>query len=174
MKLTAALVLATFAIALHAQPSLEVISRIHHYTPLLSTAGMPKREHFAALAAAGYQEVISLVPGNAKEERELVESLGMRFHHVPVDWSSPRVEDLVQAVHTLERHPDRKVFLHCTANARASAIAYLHRTTRLGLPEAEERATLVRIWRGNRGFELENQPHWQFLVEEARDMLRAK
>jgi protein tyrosine phosphatase (PTP) superfamily phosphohydrolase (DUF442 family) len=161
----------------HAQPGLESIVRLHHFTPQLSSAGLPKPEHFAALAAAGYEVVINLVPSGKmgeRDERELVEAAGMRYHHVAVDWSHPKVDDVVQAVDLLERYRDRKVLVHCTANARASAVVYLYRTLRLGAPEPEELALMTRIWKQNRGFELENQPQWQFLLDEARDQLHQR
>ena len=58
---------------------------------------------------------------------------------------------------------DRKVYVHCFANMRASAFVFMYRTLVEGVPEAEARATMNQVWDPN---ELEQ---WGGLIRRAQE-----
>lgn len=151
------------------------VRRFHAWSPTLASAGQPKADQFAAIAAAGYKVVINLVPigphEGLKGEKEMVEAAGMQYFNIPVDWNKPKVEDVIQAMDLLDRFKGTPVLVHCTLNARGSAFMAMYRIHRLGLPEAQEMAAMSRIWALNRGVEYENTPQWQFLVEDVKEKL---
>ena len=61
---------------------------------------------------------------------------------------------------------DRKVFVHCFANMRASAFVYLYRTLEEGVPEPEARATMNEVW------DPDEVQQWANLIERVRGALR--
>lgn len=163
------------SVAAIAQPRVEDVRRFHQWSPTLASSGQPKADQFPAIAAAGFKVVINLVPigphEGLKGEKEIVEAAGMQYFNVPVDWGKPRVEDVIEAMDLLDRFNGTPVLVHCTLNARGSAFMAMYRIHRLGMPKADEYATMKRIWSLNRGVEYENVPQWQFLVEDVEEKL---
>jgi len=80
-------------------------------------SAMPRsREEIQWLHSAGVRAVISLDPGLPDEVVEAMRELGMAHYVIPVeDFSAPTVEELEQAVRTIEEHASRgeKVVVHC-------------------------------------------------------------
>jgi len=132
------------------------LSAIQNYLqifPTLSTAGQPFRDQFPAVAAAGCQAMINLAlvdsPDAVPDEAELWAGLGLAYYHLPVEWESPRPENL-QAFYTLmDQLQGQMVFVHCARNMRVSSFVYLYRMQRLGQPPAECRLDLEKIWQPN-------------------------
>lgn len=118
--------------------------------PSLATSGQPRREQFALLAAAGYEAVINLAradsPGALADEAEIVQALGLRYHHQPVDFAAPRAEDFARFCAAMRVESGRRVLVHCAANRRASAFVYLWRRLVQGEPETAAREALERVW----------------------------
>ena len=126
----------------------------------LATAGQPTAEQFADIAEAGYQVVINIdAETTVPNEDELVTSRGMHFFHIPVIWTAPKQSDLDLFFDVMDILEDKRVFLHCAANARVSAFVYLYRMSRLGVDPGEARRSLDLLW----------EPHgiWKDFVEEA-------
>jgi protein tyrosine phosphatase (PTP) superfamily phosphohydrolase (DUF442 family) len=119
-------------------------------SPRISSAGMPTRGQFQKIAREGIEVVINLAPpevaGSHKDERYLVESQGMRYYGVPVDFSSPSSEDYERFAVIMRKHRDQRVLVHCQINLRASTFVFLYRVIELG--EDSERAyqDVARIW----------------------------
>ena len=87
----------------------------------------------------------------ADEERNGLEGFhvareGLTYVHIPVVWTDPRTEDVRKFFDSMQAHRDRKVFVHCFANMRASVFVYLYRALVEGVPEEEARATLHEVW----------------------------
>ena len=59
----------------------------------LSSSGMPTAEQMKEVAEAGVRVVINLAlvtsQGALPEEDKVVESLGMKYIHIPVEWNNP-------------------------------------------------------------------------------------
>lgn len=160
----------------YAAEPLPAIQRFHQYTPDFSISGQPKRNQFTAIAAAGYKVVINVAstdsnPDAVKDEKQLVEAEGMEYHYIPLKWEKPEASEAVAAVKLLEQLKDKPTLLHCFVGSRASLIAYLHRTAYGGAAESDEKARMTKLWKLNKGYEFENSPQWQFLVEDVRKNL---
>lgn len=78
----------------------------------LSTSGQPTREQFAAIADAGFETVINLLPQereNAlKGEEAIVRDLGLDYVYIPVDFRGPTDEDFRAFVAAMQANADRK------------------------------------------------------------------
>jgi protein tyrosine phosphatase (PTP) superfamily phosphohydrolase (DUF442 family) len=130
--------------------NLRALTNFHQITPNLGTAGMPTRHQFSEIAAAGYQVVINLAlvnsPDALQDEAELVTNLGMEYVHIPVIWEDPRTTDVALFFENMQRHQDKKIFVHCVLNMRVSAFVYLYRVLRLGTPTLEAYWDVLSIW----------------------------
>lgn len=128
----------------------------------VATSGQPSSEEFAAIHDAGYQVIINLVPTDAEMalvgEKEIVENLGMSYIHIPVIWNSPQVSDIEKFFDAMQNNRDKRVFVHCEVNYRASSFMYLYRRKFLGVDETQARQDLQWIWSPN--------PTWRKFIQE--------
>lgn len=152
------------------------VQRFHSYSPTLAISGQPKRGQFPGIAKAGYRMVVNLAPMDSnpdaiREEKQLVESAGMGYHFIPLNWEKPDPAQVAAAAKLLRQLEGTPTLVHCYVGSRASLVAYLYRVTYSGAPELEEKATLTRLWSLNRGYELQNSPQWQFALEDAQAIL---
>ena len=65
----------------------------------------------------------------------------------------------------------KATLMHCYVGSRASLIAYLYRTAYAAAPEPQEKATMTRLWNLNKGYEFENSPQWQFLLDDVKALM---
>jgi len=129
---------------------LDNITNFFEISPLILTSGQPTRAQFPAIRDAACQVVINLalptstnaIPG----EKELVESLGLTYIHIPVIWEDPKPSDLSTFFEVMEQHKDIKIYVHCALNWRVSSFMFLYRVLRLGMPEEQARWDLLTIW----------------------------
>jgi phosphoglycerate dehydrogenase-like enzyme/protein tyrosine phosphatase (PTP) superfamily phosphohydrolase (DUF442 family) len=114
------------------------------------TSGLPTADQLRAVADAGFEVVISLLPDDDEEtlpdERAIVESLGLAFEQIPVVWTAPTHDDLMAFFATMNRHTGRAVYLHCAANFRVSVFSALYRILRLGWSPKAALADVHAIW----------------------------
>jgi len=64
--------------------------------------------------------------GALKEEDKIVSKNGMMYIHIPITWKNPELDRLnlfLRLLKTLQE-ANRKVFIHCIMNYRASAFIY--------------------------------------------------
>lgn len=148
------------------------IFNYYEYSPRLLSSGQPTREQYPAIAKAGVEAVINLAPvtepGAYADEGEIAASLGLDYVHIPIDWEAPSRADLEAFFAAMERFEDKRVLVHCYANARASAFVYLWRTLHAGADDAEAHATMSKIWDWNQGYELNKVAHWERFVTDTR------
>ncbi|MDH4073095.1 MAG: protein tyrosine phosphatase family protein, partial [Gammaproteobacteria bacterium] len=83
------------------------------------------------------------------DEDAVVKELGMDYVHIPVIWDAPTMSDFYAFAGAMQREPDKKTLLHCQANYRASAFAFLYRVLYLGVPIAEAKADMNAVWQPN-------------------------
>lgn len=118
--------------------------------PLLGTAGLPSKEQFADIQAAGYQVVISLLPHSLSdavaEEPALVTSLGMDYFNIPVIWEQPTADNLKAYFQALKANQSRKKFAHCELNFRVSAFTFLYRVLVEKTPVEVAEKAMHEIW----------------------------
>jgi protein tyrosine phosphatase (PTP) superfamily phosphohydrolase (DUF442 family) len=97
-------------------------------------------------------------PNALVDEPERVEALGMDYVAISVAWETPTPSDLDQFVGIMAQNSDRKIFVHCAANMRASAFVYVYRLLKTDCDRKEALADLHHIWKPN--------PVWQNLMDQ--------
>lgn len=119
----------------------------------LATAGQPTVKQLLAIADAGYEIVINLAlptsEGAIANESQLVQSLGMEYIAIPVNWESPAMADLDAFLQAMEQRQNQKIFVHCAKNMRVSAFIYLYRRLHLNCDYEQAIADLHKIWHPN-------------------------
>ena len=128
---------------------------------------MPNAEQVQAIAQAGVNTVINLATGNSQgalqNEQELVESQGMTYIHIPVEWDRPTRQNLDDFMNAMDAHRDERVLVHCQANFRATGFVALYRILRLGWGKDVAFSDLRMIWNP------EKFPIWQKFIDENLD-----
>ena len=133
----------------------------------LFTGGMPKADQLTDAAKQGVKVVINLAPHDVPhalpDEAELVNSLGMQYINIPVNWNTPTKEGLDKFMDAMDEHKDRKILVHCEANFRASAFVSMYRILREGWKPDEALKVMHKIW------DEDAYPVWKMFIE---DMLK--
>ncbi len=164
--------LGVFASSVSAQDAdlerrLEAIRAYTRISDDLASAGQIAYDQIPLLADAGFDVVINLAPAdperNAEEGFRVVEQ-GLSYIHIPVSWEAPSQRDLQLFFDVMAANADRKVFVHCFANMRASAFVYLYRTLIEGTGDAGARADMARVW------DPADREQWGAFVEEAQHL----
>jgi len=116
----------------------------------LSSSGMPTADQLKEVAEAGTDVVIYLAltssEGALAHEDKLVESLGMKYIHIPVEWTHPTHQNLEDFFKAMDENKDKKVFVHCQANYRASSFIMLYRVLRLGWNKEDAIPIMEKMW----------------------------
>lgn len=141
-----------FVLPMHAQNLEAQLEEIHNYVRVsdaLSSSGQISYDQVKTLKEAGFEVIINLAP--AAESRNALEGFlaiqeGMSYVHIPVSWQDPSPADLQLFFDVMEASKDRKVFVHCFANMRASAFVYLYRTLHQDVSEEEALAAMHKVW----------------------------
>jgi protein tyrosine phosphatase (PTP) superfamily phosphohydrolase (DUF442 family) len=146
-------------------PPLETVRNYQQVSDRLASAGQIGYDQIPLLREQGYEVVVNLAV--ADEERNgregfLVAEMGLTYVHIPVDWQEPKLSDVALFFDVMRANEDRKVFVHCFANMRASAFVYMYRTLVEGVPEDQARSTMNEVWDPN---ELEQ---WSDLIGRAQ------
>ena len=132
---------------------LSEIRNYKEYSSQFSSSGQPSREQLEAVKAAGFERVAYIAFSDSRgaidNEDTLVKELGMDFVQVPVIWEAPTMSDFYAFAGAMQREPDKKTLLHCQANYRASAFAFLYRVLYQDVPVAEAKADMNEIWKPN-------------------------
>ncbi len=149
------------------------IEEIYNYLKLsdsVATGGQPTEGQFSLIREAGYQMVVNLArpdsPRAVPNEQAIVESLGMQYTSIPVDWENPTLEDVARFFSVMEASADQPVFVHCAANMRVSAFMYLYRLIRAGMSDEQAKSDLEKIWTPNdtwQAFIQQTVEHYQHL-----------
>lgn len=137
--------------------SLHEIKNFKFVAENLASSGMLDLSDYQYIKSYGFKHVINLIPGMQLKERRHVESLGLSYEQIPVDWQNPTLKDFKQFVGYMKSYGDDKTYIHCQLNWRASAFVYLYRVTQLGVDKAQAKKDMLAIW------EPENQ--WQTFIE---------
>jgi len=135
------------------------------YHEKLSSSGMPTAEQMKSVADAGVEMVINLaphdVPNAIPDETELVDTLGMVYLNIPVNWNTPTKDGLLVFMDVMETNKDKKIHVHCEANFRASAFITIYRILRLGWKPEEAFTVMHTIW------DEDAYPVWKMFIEDA-------
>ena len=138
---------------------------IYHYRKVddqLITGGQPTEEQVQAVAEQGFRTVINLAPINPRysldDEAGLVGSLGMLYHHIPIDWDNPTASDFSAFEAVMQSLPTGKTFIHCAANFRVTAFYSLYAQKHLGWSKAQADEFRSSIWQGS------DYPVWEAFI----------
>jgi protein tyrosine phosphatase (PTP) superfamily phosphohydrolase (DUF442 family) len=130
----------------------------------LSSSGMPTAEQMKEVANAGVRVVINLAlitsPGALPDEDYVVESLGMKYIHIPVEWNNPTKQNLDDFFTALDEYKEEKVLIHCQANYRASSFVMLYRVLRLDWKKEDAIPIMEKMWNP------EDFPVWEKFIDE--------
>ena len=137
----------------------------------LITSGQPTEEQLQAAAAEGFTAVINLVPSEnqsaLKNEGPIVQALGLRHYHIPVDWAAPRDSDFAAFDAALQATRVDKVLIHCAANFRVTAFYSLYALKHLGWTAEQAGAFRAVIWQDS------DYPVWDEFIGRLTDQIQA-
>ena len=144
---------------------LSEIKNYVEYSPTFSSAGQPNIEQLELLKDEGFERVVYIAFTNSKgaiaNEDQVVKELGMDYLQVPVVWETPLKSDFYAFAGAMKHEPEKKTLLHCQANYRASAFAFLYRVLYQDVPASEAREDMLSVW--------EPEGAWEALILEILD-----
>lgn len=128
------------------------------------TSGQPSADQIEAAAKEGVQVVINLAtfsPDHSlPDEAVIVQSMGMDYYWIPVEWGRPQRDDFEQFEALMQRLGDVKVLVHCQANFRATAFYSLYALKHLGWSELQAEQLRSTIW------QVSDYPVWEQFIRE--------
>ena len=146
------------------------IEDIRNFVPVsedLATGGQPSEQQIRELSGAGFEVIVNLGLLDPRyclaDEAGLVQSLGVEYHHIPVDFEAPQSEDLAKFFDVMHGARDKKVFVHCAANYRVSSFVGLYGQAKLGWSASDADAHMRRVWEPNET--------WTEFIEQSRRRL---
>jgi uncharacterized protein (TIGR01244 family) len=137
---------------------------------LVATAGQPSEEQFREACEAGFEVVINLAPDGLESslpgEDMLLESLGLEYHHIPVAWGEPRLDQLEKFEELMGAVAEKRTLVHCQANYRVTAFFAMYATSKLGWDDERADALINRIWAVRADYEMDE--NWKSFIAAAR------
>ena len=131
------------------------------FSPTIATAGQPTESQLSTVKAAGYRLIVNLAPGTHENalpnEKEIVESLGIEYIHIPVKFDRPTTKDFNRFCDVMQAAQGRSVLVHCAANLRVSSFMYLYRRIHENVTAEVAQIELSKIWSPN--------PIWQEFID---------
>lgn len=108
-------------------------AEIYNYVKVsddLITGGQPTEEQLRTAAEEGFTTVINLATISSRyslpDEAGLVQSLGMTYHHIPIEWDHPKDSDFDAFDAVMQSAVKSKTLVHCAANFRVTAFYSLY------------------------------------------------
>jgi uncharacterized protein (TIGR01244 family) len=132
------------------------------------TGGQPTAEQLANAAAEGVTTVINLATTSRAlpDEASVVQSLGMTYHHIPVEWENPKPSDFAAFEGVMQGLGEDKTLIHCAANFRVTAFYSLYAQKHLGWTEAQANQFRASIWQGS------DYPIWETFIAEMKSNIK--
>lgn len=116
----------------------------------LATAGQPSEQQIHAICESRFDVVINLGLQDPRyclpDEEGLIKSLGMAYHHIPVEFNAPTTENLVQFFQVMDDCQGKKIFIHCAANYRVSCFVSMYVQARYGWSEMQAMEYIRCVW----------------------------
>lgn len=136
----------------------------------LITGGQPTEAQLRDAAAEGFTAVINLAtanPGYSLENEDgIIESLGMKYAHIPVEWGNPTGADFDAFAQAMNSLAGERILIHCAANFRVTAFYSLYAQKHLGWSGEEADAFRARIWAGS------DYPIWETFIAARKSELK--
>lgn len=118
----------------------------HRVSSQLATGGHFTDDGIMALAQQGVTLVIDLRDKPPEGQEARLAAAGIRWINVPVVWKSPQRAEFDEFSRHMSENKDENILVQCQANYRASAMTYMYRVKKEGVPEPEARGDLNAIW----------------------------
>ena len=129
------------------------VENIANFLPIddrIGTAGQPSETELREAASDGYKAVVNLGLLDPRyclaDEAGLVRSLGLRYHHIPVQFDAPTVDDFHRFLSAMDECADDRVLVHCAANYRVSSFMALYGEMKLGWTRERGDAHARTLW----------------------------
>lgn len=136
------------------------------------TGGQPTADQLRDAAVEGFVTVINLATISSQyslpDEAGLVDSLGMTYFHIPVDWENPMERDFFAFEERMTHLPPGKVLIHCAANYRVTAFYSLYAQKHLAWSGEQASQFRSRIWSGS------SYPVWEEFIARIERALPGK
>lgn len=136
----------------------------------LITGGQPNEEQIKSAAEEGVRTIINLATLNREsslpDEAGLVQSLGMTYYHIPVEWGNPKESDFDSFEKIFHQVSGEKTLVHCAANFRVTAFYSLYAMKHLGWSEAQADEFRASIWKGN------EYPIWEKFIAAIKSKIK--
>ena len=126
--------------------SLHQINHFHFASEQIASSGHITSEQYQNIKDYGFKHVINLIPGNQVKERTLVQSLGLSYAQIAVDWNNPTAANFAEFSQLMQSFGHDRIFVHCEMNMRASAFVFLYRVIHQDVPEQDARKEMLKIW----------------------------
>jgi uncharacterized protein (TIGR01244 family) len=144
-------------------------TQIYNYIQVndqIVTSGQPTADQLRSAAADGFTTVINLALSDSdnalEDEAGLVRSLGMDYHHIPVEWGDPKESDFAAFERLMAQIRSSKTLIHCAANFRATAFYALYAQKHLGWSESQADAFRAAIWQSS------DYPIWERFIARVK------
>jgi protein tyrosine phosphatase (PTP) superfamily phosphohydrolase (DUF442 family) len=130
----------------------------------LWSGGQPTPKQIKQLHSTGVKAIINMAPYDPrysiKNEPELVTSLGMTYHHFPMDFTQPLTNDYHRMCSALKLHTHEHVFVHCAANYRVTVLLGCYSIRELNWTREESDDFIASVWT------LDKFPVWKQFYEK--------
>ncbi len=150
--------------------STEDILNYYKVDDRLITGGQPTEAQIRSAAEEGIQVVVNLATVDPRysldDEAGLVQSLGLEYHHIPVEWEHPTPADYEAFVRLMQQNSEKRTLLHCAANYRVTAFYSLYALQHLGWTEARADALRAAVWR-------RQYPVWDEFINTIKTQIKA-
>ena len=119
-------------------------------SPTLASSGQPTKAFLETLKEQGYEAVVYLapptVPDAVADEAKIVGRQGLVFVNIPIAWEKPTAADFDAFTRVMKALENRKVWVHCQMNLRASSMVFLHRVITLKEPPERAWESVQKAW----------------------------
>lgn len=121
----------------------------YQYSEKLASGAQPTEAEIVELKKAGFEVVFNISTSSARNsvanEASIVEKLGMKYVHFPVDCSDLQPFHYNTFKGIMNGISEKKVFVHCGANIKSSNLVHIYEVLELGKDEQESLRTLQKI-----------------------------
>jgi protein tyrosine phosphatase (PTP) superfamily phosphohydrolase (DUF442 family) len=129
---------------------MNAIFNFHKVSDLLACSGQPAESQLSLIANDGYSVVINLGLSDGRyalaDEAASVKGLGLTYHHIPVAFDNPQMDELTAFISLMNEHGNEKVLVHCAANYRASAFTGLYLLSAKKINEEAMQQMIESVW----------------------------
>ena len=130
----------------------------------LTTSGVVSEDTLKSLSEEGYEAVVNLLPQSNEhavpEEKEIIESQGIFYVHIPVDFAAPTKVDLEEFISQLDNMSNKKMHIHCAANWRVSAFYSVYAVSKGIWSSDAAKEFIAGLWNPS------EYPVWQKLLKQ--------